>query len=180
MKFNKRMWVWFGVGVGLVVVVVIVMVFLGVYNVVVDDLYSCLVYVLFEMVCECFIEVCVVKFQVFMNLDDFECICQGVGNYNVMCVICYFLLEVVVIEMSKGLYFVLLNLSKQLVVLVEVFWVIKYGIKVSGMFVWGGSMDDEFIWNMLVFLQKLFMLDKVGYQVLVVSSDGYLYGGGEM
>lgn len=56
---------------------------------------------------------------------------------------------------------------------------IKHGIKASGMPAWGGSMDDEFIWNMSAFLQKLPTLDKAGYQALVASSDGHSHGGGE-
>jgi hypothetical protein len=96
-----------------------------------------------------------------------------------MCVTCHLSPDAAATEMSKGLYPAPPNLSKHPVGPAEAFWVIKHGIKASGMPAWGGSMDDEFIWNMSAFLQKLPKLDKAGYQALVASSDGHSHGGGE-
>ena len=119
------------------------------------------------------------KLQVPANLNDPERIRQGAGNYNAMCVACHLSPEAAATELSKGLYPAPPNLSKQPIAPAEAFWVIKHGIKASGMPAWGGSMDDEFIWNMAAFLQELPKLDKTGYQVLVASSDGHSHGGGE-
>ena len=179
MKSNKKMWVWLGAGVALVAVVATAAVSLGVYNVAADDPHSRPVYALLETARERSIEVRAAKLQVPTNLDDPERIRQGAGNYNAMCVTCHLSPDAAATEMSKGLYPAPPNLSKHPVGPAEAFWVIKHGIKASGMPAWGGSMDDEFIWNMSAFLQKLPKLDKAGYQALVASSDGHSHGGGE-
>lgn len=179
MKSNKKMWVWLGAGVALVAVVATATVSLGVYNVAADDPHSRPVYALLEKARERSIEVRAAKLQVPTNLDDPERIRQGAGNYTAMCVTCHLSPDAAATEMSKGLYPAPPNLSKQPVAPAEAFWVIKHGIKASGMPAWGGSMDDEFIWNMSAFLQKLPTLDKAGYQALVASSDGHSHGGGE-
>ncbi|MGH8083845.1 MAG: c-type cytochrome [Lysobacter sp.] len=59
------------------------------------------------------------------------------------------------------------------------FWVIKHGIKASGMPAWGESMADEYIWNMAAFLQVLPTLDEAEYQAMVANSGGHSHGGSE-
>ena len=59
------------------------------------------------------------------------------------------------------------------------FWVIKHGIKASGMPAWGKSMNDEYIWNMVAFLQGLPKLNAEQYRAMVASSGGHSHGGGE-
>ena len=46
------------------------------------------------------------------------------------------------------------------------FWIIKHGIKASGMPAWGPTHDDERIWAIVAFLQKLPEIDGDQYQVL--------------
>jgi len=46
------------------------------------------------------------------------------------------------------------------------FWIIKHGIKASGMPAWGPTHDDERIWNMVAFLQRLPELTPDQYQIL--------------
>ena len=46
------------------------------------------------------------------------------------------------------------------------FWIIKHGIKASGMPAWAPGHDDERIWNMVAFLQRLPELSPQQYQVL--------------
>ena len=82
-------------------------------------------------------------------------------------------------ELSKGLYPAPPNLSKETVDAGKAFWVIKHGIKASGMPAWGKSMGDEYIWNMAAFLQALPKLTPEQYQTLVASSGGHSHGGGE-
>lgn len=55
------------------------------------------------------------------------------------------------------------------------FWVIKHGIKATGMPAWGPTHSDERIWNMVAFLQRLPELSKDQYQVLTSPSH---YGEG--
>lgn len=151
----------------------------GVYNIAADDLHTRPVYALMDTMRERSIAVRANKLHPPPNLDDPALIRQGAGNYNAMCMSCHLAPGMAETELSKGLYPAPPNLSKQTVDAASAFWVIKHGIKASGMPAWGGSMDDEFIWNMSAFLQKLPKLDKAGYQALVASSDGHSHGGGE-
>ena len=61
----------------------------------------------------------------------------------------------------------------------ELFWVIKHGIKASGMPAWGKSMDDRFIWGLVAFVERLPRLDAAQYRALVASSEGHSHGGRE-
>src|SRR3546814_7692818 len=78
-----------------------------------------------------------------------------------------------------GLYPAPPDLTKTTVEAAEAFWVIKHGIKASGMPAWGKSMDEEYIWNMAAFLQVLPTLDEGEYQAMVARSGGHSHGGGE-
>ncbi len=51
------------------------------------------------------------------------------------------------------------------------FWIIKHGIKASGMAAFGKTHDDQRIWAMVAFLQKLPMLTPVQYQILTARSE---------
>jgi mono/diheme cytochrome c family protein len=56
------------------------------------------------------------------------------------------------------------------------FWVIKHGIKASGMPAWGLTHDDERIWAMVAFLQKLPELTAEQYQIITArraSDEGH-------
>ena len=172
------MWVWLGAGVALVAVVATA-----------TPLWACTTWPpTIRIVARCMRYLkrrasvplrCAPPLQLPTNLDDPERIRQGAGNYNAMCVTCHLSPDAAATEMSKGLYPAPPNLSKQPVAPAEAFWVIKHGIKASGMPAWGGSMDDEFIWNMSAFLQKLPTLDATAYKELVDSSEGHSHGGGE-
>lgn len=51
------------------------------------------------------------------------------------------------------------------------FWIIKHGIKASGMPAWGPTHSDERIWNMVAFLQRLPSLSADQYQILTARGD---------
>lgn len=53
----------------------------------------------------------------------------------------------------------------------RLFWVIKHGIKASGMPAWGPTHDDERIWAMVAFLQKLPELTPQQYQIITVRKE---------
>ncbi|GAI41349.1 unnamed protein product, partial [marine sediment metagenome] len=113
------------------------------------------------------------------DLNDPARIRQGSGNYNSMCTGCHLSPGAEETELSLGLYPKPPNLTKEPVDAAEAFWVIKHGIKASGMPAWGKSMNDVYIWNMVAFLQELPKLDKAKYDALVASSGGHSHGGGE-
>ena len=51
------------------------------------------------------------------------------------------------------------------------FWIIKHGIKASGMPAWGPTHDDQRIWAMVAFLQKLPELTPAQYQILTARDE---------
>jgi len=150
----------------------------GIYNIGADDQHTRPVHALLQTVRERSIEARASKLEL-PALKDPARIRQGAGNYNAMCMGCHLAPDMDETELSKGLYPAPPNLSKKTVDAAEAFWVIKHGIKASGMPAWGKSMDDEYIWNMAAFLQELPKLDGAQYQALVASSGGHSHGGGE-
>ena len=52
-----------------------------------------------------------------------------------------------------------------------VFWIVKHGIKASGMPSWGPTHDDQRIWAMVAFLQKLPQLTPEQYQILTARDE---------
>jgi len=59
------------------------------------------------------------------------------------------------------------------------FWVIKHGIKSTGMPAWGKSMKDPYIWDLVAFVRKLPSLSAEQYATEVRASEGHSHGGGE-
>jgi mono/diheme cytochrome c family protein len=151
----------------------------GIYNIGADDTHTRPVYAVLQALRERSIDTRAHKLQLPEDLNDPARIRQGAGNYNAMCTGCHLGPGMEETELSKGLYPTPPNLAKEPVDAAEAFWVIKHGIKASGMPAWGKSMDDEYIWNMAAFLQALPKLNAEQYQALVASSGGHSHGGGE-
>ncbi|MGH8076320.1 MAG: c-type cytochrome [Lysobacter sp.] len=150
----------------------------GVYNVGADDQHTRPVYALMRTLRERSIESRTRKLHV-PDLADPARIVQGAGNYNAMCMGCHLAPGMPATELSKGLYPAPPDLTKTTVDAAEAFWVIKHGIKASGMPAWGKSMQDEYIWNMAAFVQELPKLSPTQYDTLVANSGGHSHGGGE-
>ncbi len=150
----------------------------GVYNIGADDLHTRPVHALMQTMRERSIAVRAGKLQV-PDLKDPARMIQGSGNYNAMCMGCHLAPGMQGTELSRGLYPAPPDLTRVTVDAAEAFWVVKHGIKASGMPAWGRSMQDEYIWNMVAFLQELPRMDAERYQALVDSSGGHDHGGGE-
>jgi len=164
---------------GIAVVAATGFVWSGIYNIGADDAHTRPVYAVLEALRERSIDTRAHKLQLPANLNDPARVRQGAGNYDAMCTGCHLGPGMQETELSKGLYPTPPNLAKESIDAAEAFWVIKHGIKASGMPAWGKSMDDEYIWNMAAFLQELPKLDAGQYQALVASSGGHSHGGGE-
>ena len=52
----------------------------------------------------------------------------------------------------------------------EQFWIIKHGVKMTGMPAWGITHDDELLWDVVAFLRKLPELTAEQYRALVKSA----------
>ncbi len=150
----------------------------GLYNIGADEPHFQITSSILETLRERSIETHAGKLEV-PDLSDPAKITQGAGNYNAMCTGCHLSPGITDSEMSKGLYPAPPNLSRETIDPAQAFWVIKHGIKASGMPAWGKSMGDETIWNMTAFLQKLPSLDAAQYQAMVAHSGGHSHGGVE-
>ncbi|WP_036992002.1 c-type cytochrome [Metapseudomonas furukawaii] len=154
--------------------------YFGVYNVGADDPHLAPVHAFLTLVRERSIAVRARDLQV-PNLEDEALIRAGAGNYNAMCIGCHLAPGVAKTELSQSLYPAPPDLTRVGVdgSPANAFWIIKHGIKATGMPAWGKSMEDPYIWGMVAFLQKLPSLDAEQYRTLVASSGGHQHGGGE-
>jgi len=152
----------------------------GVYNIAADDAHTKPVYSMLQMLRDRSITARANELHPPPNLNEAALIRQGAGNYDAMCTSCHLGPDMEETEISKGLYPAPPNFSEM-----EVgdpahhFWVIKHGIKASGMPAWGKSMEDKYIWGIVAFMQQLPKLDGEQYLALVASSGGHSHGGGE-
>jgi mono/diheme cytochrome c family protein len=114
-------------------------------------------------------------------LEDAALVRSGAGNYDAMCTGCHLAPGVKESELSRGLYPAppRLDNPERRCTAAQDFWIIKHGIKASGMPAWGKSMEDKYIWGMVAFLEKLPQLSPEQYRELVATSGGHQHGGGE-
>ncbi|WP_010490667.1 c-type cytochrome [Pseudomonas sp. S9] len=154
--------------------------YLGLVNVGADDPHFPAVHAFLAMVRDRSIEVRSKDIAV-PNLNDETLIKAGAGNYNSMCIGCHLATGVAETELSQALYPAPPNLAKVGIdgSPAAAFWVIKHGIKATGMPAWGKSMGDPYIWGMVAFLNQFPKMDAQQYQALVASSGGHEHGGGE-
>lgn len=112
------------------------------------------------------------------SLDDAALVRSGAGNYDAMCAGCHLKPGVESTEMSRGLYPAPPSLvGRQLENPAAAFWVIKHGIKMTGMPAWGKSMEDRYVWGVVAFLKELPGMTADRYRELVEASGGHQHGG---
>ena len=105
------------------------------------------------------------------DLGDEKRIVSGAGQYAEMCATCHLAPGMQRTEISRGLYPRAPELRRgSALTPAEEFWVIKHGIKMSGMPAWGATHDDDIIWDMVAFLRKFPGLTAEQYQALVSSA----------
>lgn len=118
-------------------------------------------------------------------LDDAQMLLSGGADYNDMCAGCHLKPGVKSSDMAMGLYPRPPNLAMSAsehghggddhgdaaTSAARQFWIIKHGIKASGMPAWGKTHDDARIWAMVAFLQKLPQLDETQYQILTARAE---------
>jgi mono/diheme cytochrome c family protein len=104
------------------------------------------------------------------KLDDPQLILKGAGQYAAMCTDCHLAPGMDDSEIRPGLYPQPPNLAQMRFDPQDEFWVIKHGLKMSAMPAWGLSHDDETIWSMVAFLQKLPNLTPAEYKDIVARA----------
>jgi len=113
------------------------------------------------------------------DLSDPAMIRKGAGNYEAMCSGCHLAPGTASSELSRGLYPSPPAFARgSRVSPARQFWVIQHGIKASAMPAWGKSIDENAIWGLVAFLQRLPSLDATQYRALVESSEGHSHGPG--
>ncbi len=107
------------------------------------------------------------------DLDSSRRLLAGGADYNDMCADCHLKPGVTETDFTIGLYpsppsltLTSNNSGENDALLKRQFWVIKHGIKASGMPAWGPTHDDQRIWNMVAFLQRLPDLSPAQYQII--------------
>lgn len=123
-------------------------------------------------------------------LDDSNLLLAGGADYNDMCAGCHLKPGKSESEISLGLYPQPPNLASSAsehghgdgeagdphgdakTSAARQFWIIKHGIKDSGMAAFGRTHGDERIWAMVAFLRKLPTLTPVQYQILTARAPG--------
>ncbi len=152
---------------------------LGIYNVAADDPHWGITYRVMETLRERSISTRSNNIEV-PALDDDALIRSGAGNYHAMCIGCHLSPGASDTELSLGLYPTPPTWSELGTVDPrQAFWVVKHGVKMSGMPAWGKSMDDKYIWGMVALMQQFPKMTAARYQELVAGSGGHQHGGGE-
>lgn len=175
----KRIIVTAFIVIGALVAVAAVAIFGGVYNIAADEEHSALVYRVLETARERSIAARLTDVSV-PDLNEPQRVRRGAGNYDSMCVGCHLSPGAADTELSRGLYPQPPNLTKSADQNpARVFWIIKHGIKSTGMPAWGKSMEDDYIWDMVALLKQLPTMSAVQYAAEVRASGGHSHGGGE-
>ncbi len=161
-----------------IVVLALGFLFSGVYNIAASDPHTPMVHRALETLRDRSIAVRSKTIEV-PDLSDAALIRQGAGNYHAMCTGCHLMPGMAESEMYNGLYPQPPDLTQASVEPGRAFWVVKHGIKASGMPAWGKSMEDRYLWGLVAFQQKLPDLTPEAYRAMVAESGGHSHGGGE-
>jgi mono/diheme cytochrome c family protein len=150
---------------------VAVAVYAGLYNVAADVPHTQPVYWLFETVRDRSIASRARDIVVPNDLSDPARISSGAGQYGEMCSGCHLVPGMERTEISRGLYPRAPELRRKTdLTAAEQFWIVKHGVKMTGMPAWGVTHSDELLWDVVALLRKLPELTKEQYEALVKSA----------
>lgn len=139
----------------------------GAYNMAADDEHSKPVYMVLETLRERSIEVRS-KSIAAPDLDAPGMVASGAVMYDEMCAGCHLAPGSDHTEIRAGLYPQPPNLVEHGVHdPAEAFWIVKHGLKMSGMPAWGKSHDDDAIWNIVAFVRSAPTTTAKQYQRIV-------------
>lgn len=112
------------------------------------------------------------------DLADHAKVAAGASHFSDHCAVCHSAPGVEASDMAEGMYPKPPHLADAAVRRspAELFWILKNGIKMSGMPAWGDHGDDD-LWNIVAFLEQLPKLSPQGYDQLVTES---MAAGGHM
>ena len=146
-------------------------IYAGIYNVAADTPHTQPVFWLLEIVRDRSIAARATGIAVPPDLSDPKRISAGAAQYAEMCSSCHLAPGMKRTEISRGLYPRAPELRRgSRLTPAEDFWVVKHGIKATGMPAWGVTQDDEILWDVVAFLRKLPELTPDQYQALARSA----------
>lgn len=105
------------------------------------------------------------------NLDDPKMIAAGAQHYAENCAMCHLAPGMPDSEIRHGLYPKPPNLTRFAPDPAEAFWIIKHGIKFTGMPAWGPTHSDAMIWDMVAFLQKQPRMSEAEFRKLTANAS---------
>jgi len=146
-------------------------IYAGLYNIAADVPHTQPVYWLFETVRGCSVAARARNIIVPNDLDDSSRISRGAGQYAEMCSGCHLAPGMKRTEISRGLYPRAPELRRKTdLTPAEQFWIVKHGVKMTGMPAWGVTHDDELLWDVVAFVRKLPELTPDQYESLVKNA----------
>ena len=150
--------------------VALLAIYAGIYDVAADEPHSQPVFWLMQMVRDQSIAAHATD-TVPVDLSEPNRIASGAVQYEEMCSTCHLAPGMKRTEISWGLYPRAPELRRgSRLTPAEQFWVVKHGIKMTGMPSWGVTHDDELLWDTVAFLRKMPELTADEYQALVRSA----------
>ena len=160
-----------GVGIGVAAAAAALAVYAGAYDVAADVPHTRIVYWLLDTVRNRSVAARSRNIEIPPDLADAKRIATGAALYDDMCSGCHLAPGMERTEISQGLYPAAPELDKGTDLHpAEEFWIIKHGIKMSGMAAWGRTHSDALIWDMVAFLRKFPSLSAAQYGALVKSA----------
>ena len=146
-------------------------IYAGLYNIAADVPHTQPVYWLLETARERSVVARAREILVPSNLNDAKRISRGAGQYAEMCSICHLAPGMKRTEISHGLYPRAPELRRQTdLTPSEQFWIVKHGVKMTGMPAWGVTHHDELLWDVVAFVRKLPELTREQYETLVKNA----------
>ena len=143
----------------------------GLYNIAADVPHTQPLYWLLETIRERSVEARARDIIVPNDLKDPNRISRGAGQYADMCSGCHLAPGMKRTEISQGLYPRAPELRRKTTLTpAEQFWVVKHGIKMTGMPAWGVTHDDDLLWDVVAFVRKLPELSPEQYETLVKNA----------
>jgi mono/diheme cytochrome c family protein len=105
------------------------------------------------------------------GLDDPAQILAGVTHYAEHCAVCHGAPGVERGDLAEGLYPRPPNLADAAGIYTagELFWIVKHGIRMTGMPAWGDHSDEE-LWATVAFIEKLPAMTNQDYAKLIAAS----------
>jgi mono/diheme cytochrome c family protein len=166
----RRLWGWIGGAAALAGTAALTLLYSGAYDVAATSKHWQPVYRLLDIGMRESVARRAARLQV-PPLDDERLVARGLAHYRRHCVPCHGAPGVAPEAFALGMAPAPANLSHTARAWppAQLFWVLKFGIKMSGMPAWQMHLDDDQMWAVVAFLQRLPALSPRQYQALQAS-----------